>query len=166
MSVDLAAAHVYDWMIASPPVITPRTSVSTALRLLREHALPALAVCEDGRVRGLVAEKALLRLTPSEATTLDVYELREALDRLTVASAALTPVAMTAPDAPVREAAELLVRTECDVVCVMEGDHPVGLLPWTAVLAGATGVENRRDAFAAGTPEVPTVGSANPKRGR
>ncbi len=32
MSVDLAAAHVCDWIIASPPVITPRTSVSTALR--------------------------------------------------------------------------------------------------------------------------------------
>jgi CBS domain-containing protein len=66
MSPDLAATHVYDWMIASPPVITPLTSVSTALRLLREHALPALPACEDGRVRGLVAETALLRLTPSE----------------------------------------------------------------------------------------------------
>ena len=77
MPTALATAYVREWMIGSPPVITPRTTIATALRLLREHTLPALPVCEAGRLRGLVSERALLRLTPSEVTTLDVYELRE-----------------------------------------------------------------------------------------
>jgi CBS domain-containing protein len=44
MTVDLSVLSVRDCMIASPPVITPRTTVATALRLLREHPVPALPV--------------------------------------------------------------------------------------------------------------------------
>ncbi len=66
------------------PVITPDTGVATALHLLREHNLPALPVVEGDRLLGMVYEKDLLRLAPSEATMLDAFELHAALDRLTV----------------------------------------------------------------------------------
>jgi len=139
MSVDLDAAHVGDWMAVPLPAITPRTSISTALRLLREHGATALAVLDGTRFVGLVDEKALLRFTPSEATTLDVYEVRAALEKLTVARAARPVAEAVAPDTPLAAAAAAMYRACAQVMPVMEGGRLVGLLPWTRILAAASG---------------------------
>ncbi len=139
MSVDPSPSCVRAWMSAPLPAITPRTTVATALRLLREHQAPALPVCDQDRFLGLVDEKALLRLTPSEVTTLDVYELRDVLERLTVARAvAPAPVAVT-PETPLADAAGAMSRAAAAVVPVLDGGRLVGLLHWTAVLAATAG---------------------------
>lgn len=138
MLVDLGSTLVRDWMVGSP-VITRRTTVATALRLLREHSAPALLVWEDGRLAGLVDEKALLRLTPSEATTLDVYELREVLDKMTVARAVAPATAAVAPDTPLDRAAGLMLRDAAEALPVVETGRPVGLLTRTALLRAAVG---------------------------
>ena len=119
-------------MTASVPVITPRTSVGTALRLLREHGAPALPVADGPQFVGLVNEKALLRLTPSDVTTLDVYELREVLDHLTVARVVERTPAVT-PDAPLDQAKALMLSEGREVLPVLDGGRPVGLLHWTAL---------------------------------
>jgi acetoin utilization protein AcuB len=130
--IDVRTAGVRDRMVFSP-VITPRTTVSTALRLLREHDLPALPVCDGGRLLGLVRETGLLRLTPSDVTTLDVYELRDVLDGLTVARI-VEPTPSIAPDASLDDAAAVMRAGRHPVLPVADGGHLLGLLPWTAVL--------------------------------
>jgi acetoin utilization protein AcuB len=137
--VDLGSALVRDWMIGAP-IVTRRTTVATALRLLREHQVPALPVWENGLLAGLVDEKALLRFTPSEATTLDVYELREALDKMTVARA-MTPAAAVAPDTPLDKAAGLMVKDAAEALPVVETGRVVGLLTRASVLRAAAGEE-------------------------
>jgi len=130
--IDVRKSDVQSGMIYSP-VITPRTTVATALRLLREHDVPALPVCEGGRFVGLVRENSLLRLTPSEATTLDVYELRDLLDKLTV-SHIIEPVPAIASDASLEDAAVLMRAGRHEVLPVTDGGRFAGLLPWTALL--------------------------------
>ena len=137
MIVDLSSTVVREWIVGSP-VITSRTSIATALRLLREHGLPALPVWEDACLAGLVDERALLRFTPSEATTLDVYELREVLEKMTVARAVTQAVAIT-PDTPLDEAARLMLRNAAEVLPVMDSGRPVGLLTWRALLRATVG---------------------------
>ncbi len=139
MIVDLSTSFVRTWMTPPVPVITPRTTVGTALRLLREHRVPALPVCEGGRFLGLVDERALLRLTPSEATTLDIYELRNVLDRLTVARATVPAAASVTPDTPLDEAAALMRRNAVEVLPVLDAGRLAGLLHWTVLLAAAAG---------------------------
>src|SRR5262249_31880848 len=109
MTVDLTSLRVRDWMVASPPVITPHTSIAAALRLLREHGVSALPVWNAGRLVGMVDESDLLRMTPSQATTLDVYELREALEKLTVARVT-QPAAGLDPETSLADAASLMLR--------------------------------------------------------
>jgi acetoin utilization protein AcuB len=108
--------------------------VGTALRLLHEHNLPALPVVEGGRFLGLVYEKDLLRLAPSEATTLDVFELREALDRLTVGRV-LSRVEPLSAAAPLQQAMLLLGRSGLEAVPVMDGERLLGLLAWPALMS-------------------------------
>jgi acetoin utilization protein AcuB len=134
MAVGVAGSRVREWMTVDVPVITPDTSVATALRLLREHKIPALPVWKGGRVAGMVDEKALLRFTPSEATTLDVYELREVLDRMTVARAATSVAAALSPEQDVREAGRLMRRADAEVLPVVDAGHLVGILAWSGVL--------------------------------
>ncbi|MBI4277535.1 MAG: CBS domain-containing protein [Armatimonadetes bacterium] len=138
MLADLGEARSRDWMVATP-IVTPRTTVATALRLIREQGLPALPVCEGSRFLGLVTEKALLRLTPSEATTLDVYEQHAVLEKLTVARATVPAGGTVAPDAPLVTAAALMSREGVEALPVVEGGRLIGLLIWTALLAAAAG---------------------------
>ena len=139
MALDLGSAHVRSITITAVPVITPKTTVATALRLMREHGISTLPVCAEAGLLGLVSEKTLLRFTPSEATTLDVYELRDVLDRLTVQRATVAPRAIVAPDAGLEEAATLMVRTGADVIPVMDAGRFVGLVTWSGLLAAAVG---------------------------
>ncbi len=131
--IALRTSSVRNAMLASVPVITPRTTVATALRLLREHDVAALPVCDGDRFVGLVDEKALLRLTPSDVTTLDVYELRDVLDRMTVARV-VEPILPISSEASLDEAAALMRAGRHEWLPVVDGGHVVGLLPWTAVL--------------------------------
>ncbi|HEV2358363.1 MAG TPA: CBS domain-containing protein [bacterium] len=130
--IDVRRSNVRSSTISSP-VITPRTTVATALKLLREHDVAALPVCDGGRLVGLVRENGLLRLTPSEVATLGVYELRDWLDRLTV-SRIIEPVPAIASDASLEDAAVLMRTGRHEVLPVLDGDHLAGLLPWTALL--------------------------------
>jgi acetoin utilization protein AcuB len=130
----VARSRVRDWMVSDVPVLTPQTSIGAALRLLREHHLPALPVWAKGRLAGMVDEKALLRFTPSEATTLDVYELHEVLDRMTVARVAIPASHTVDPAQLMRDAAAVVRKTGADVVPVVEDGRFVGLLTWCGVL--------------------------------
>ena len=84
-------------------------------------------------MRDVADENALLRLAPSESTTLDVYELRPVLDRLTLALVTMTLIPSVTPDTPLIEAASLLLRTGRAVVLVVEGTHPAGRLTATTL---------------------------------
>jgi acetoin utilization protein AcuB len=138
MALDPRSAAIRNIMV-TVPVITPRTTIATALRLMREHGISTLPVSTDTGLQGLVNEKTLLRFTPSEATTLDVYELREVLDRLTVDRATVAPRAIVAPDAGIEEAAALMLRTDADVIAVVDAGRFVGLVTWCGLLAAALG---------------------------
>ncbi len=139
MALNLSSAHVRSITVTAVPVITPKTTIATALRLMHEHGVSTLPVWTDAGLHGLVNEKTLLRFTPSEATTLDVYELHDVLDRLTVERATVAPRAIVTPDADLEEAATLMLRTGADVIPVMEAGRFVGLVTWCGLLAAAVG---------------------------
>ena len=137
MTIDARICPVRDWMIALP-VVTPRTSIATALRVLRDHGVSALPVTDKGRLVGMVHETDLLRLTPSEATTLDVYELREALERMTVGRVTVPAVAC-GPEATLADAASLMLGSTRGVIPVVEAGRPAGVFTWAALLRALFG---------------------------
>ncbi len=63
MALDLRSGDVRSIMVTALPVITPKTTIATALRLMREHGMSTLPVFTDTRLLGLVNEKVLLGLT-------------------------------------------------------------------------------------------------------
>jgi CBS domain-containing protein len=58
------AARVRDLMTPAPLAISPETSVQEAYRLMQNHRLGHLPVCEDGRLVGLLSACDLRLVCP------------------------------------------------------------------------------------------------------
>jgi CBS domain-containing protein len=122
-----------DAMTPSPLTVTPRTTVATALRLLRDNQIGHLPVIDQGRVLGVVRAEGLLALTPSEATTLSRHEAMDLLSRLTVGRAvepALTVDAAT----PLAEAGRALLERDAPEALVFDEGRLAGILTHSDLL--------------------------------
>ncbi|HEY9075329.1 MAG TPA: CBS domain-containing protein [Anaerolineaceae bacterium] len=118
----------------SRPVITvsPQTSLEDALKIMRsEHISRLPVVKKNGELAGIVTEKQLLRFSPSNATTLDVWEIRGVMSRMTVEQVMATDVVTITADLPLEEAARLMVDKEIGGIPVVKDNKVVGIITET-----------------------------------
>jgi acetoin utilization protein AcuB len=67
---------VRGYMSQPPIVISPKTLVSDALKMMRERGVRRFpAVDSGGRLIGIVSDKDLLHAEPSPATSLNIWEI-------------------------------------------------------------------------------------------
>jgi len=120
-------------MTKDPVCIEPSVSVLDALAILKKHNIRRLPVCERGRLVGLVTQMDLLKASPSEATSLSVWELNYLISKTTVSDImARRPVTVT-PDMPVEEAAMIMRDKRIGGLPVVEGDKLVGIITETDI---------------------------------
>ena len=74
-------------MTANPVTTTEDTLMFDALKLMQETNVRRLPVVRKGRLVGIVTESELLRISPSPATSLSVFELNYLLSQLRVKGA-------------------------------------------------------------------------------
>ena len=93
--------------------VSPTMSVAAATKLLHERRIRRLPVMDNhGILLGIVSERDLLRVMPSSATTLSVWEIPELLDRLLVREVMTRNVITVTPETPIQEAARLMVENK------------------------------------------------------
>lgn len=119
---------VRDWMTTNPVTITPKTSLSEAHRLMKQKKVRRLPVIEDGRLIGIVALSDVLEAEPSGATTLSIYELNYLLAELKVDKLMKRNVITVAPDASIRDAANIMLTHKIGGLPVVEGERLVGII--------------------------------------
>lgn len=134
MRKEISERRVSEYMNSATPVVSSRTSVQDALHLVRSHGFSALPVCDEGRFLGMVREKDLLAMTPSQATSLSRFEIHTLLDKVTVGGIMKFPPATIAPDLPLCDAAAIMVRNSSDVLPVVDQDRFAGLISWRDLL--------------------------------
>jgi acetoin utilization protein AcuB len=118
----------------SHPVITiaPGTTLNDAWHLMnREHVSRLPVVDNHGHMLGIVSLKELLRYMPSEATTLDVYEIKGAMNRIKIDRIMTRKVITITANTPIEEAARIMVDNEIGGIPVVEGDSLVGIITET-----------------------------------
>ncbi len=118
----------------SHPVTTihPTASLNDAWILMnREHISRLPVVDKRGRMLGIVSLKQVLRYMPSEATTLDVYEIKGAMESIKVERIMSREVITVTADTPIEEAARIMVDNEIGGIPVVEGDSLVGIITET-----------------------------------
>jgi acetoin utilization protein AcuB len=114
-------------------VVTPTTPVATAMKILRDRHIRRLAVIDDGALVGIVSERDLLRAMPSPATSLSVWEIPELLERLLVRDVMTRDVIVVAPDAPIQQAARLMVEHKIGGLPVVEHGRVIGMITETDI---------------------------------
>jgi CBS domain-containing protein len=120
--------HVAEWMTTPPLIIAPSTSLEAAQRLMQRQHVRRLPVVADGRLIGIITWGDLRAAQPSAATTLSVYEWRALLDKVTVAACMTRDPLTVAPDAPVLEAARIILDHKVSGLPVVADGAVVGVI--------------------------------------
>lgn len=122
---------VRDCMTANPITIAKDTPIFHALEIIKRRKIRHLPVTREGRLAGLVTERGLLKVSPSPASTLSVYELNYILAKVTVAEAMIKNPITVSPGIPIEEAALLMRDHKVGCLPVVEDDRLVGILTQT-----------------------------------
>lgn len=96
---------VKERMTANPITTTENTPVAEAGEILRKHSFARLPVMKDEKLVGIITRDDLLKVSPSEATTLSVWELNYVLSKLTVKDAMTKNPITIKPEDTLEEAA-------------------------------------------------------------
>lgn len=107
---------------------------------MRDNKIRRLPVVKGTQVVGIITMGDLRNAFPSDATTLSIYELSYLLDKVTAADIMRTEVLTVTADAPLVEAAQLMLQHKVSGLPVLEQGRLVGILTesdiFRAVVAG------------------------------
>ncbi len=120
----------------SKPVITTRaeTTLPEALDLMhKEHIRRLPVVNKRGELIGIVTEADLMKASPSEATSLSIYEVTYLLGKLTVERIMTKEVTTVTEDTPLEEAARIMADHKFSGLPVMRGKDLVGMITETTL---------------------------------
>jgi acetoin utilization protein AcuB len=117
---------VKERMTTPAMTITPDTSFQDALKLMRDNKFRRIPVVDqDGKLLGIVSERDLLHASPSPATSLSVWEVNYLLWKLKVADIMTHHVITIAQDAPIEDAANLMVTRKIGGLPVVNGANQI-----------------------------------------
>lgn len=117
----------------SRPVIsvTPETTINDAMHMMRSERIRRAPVVSHGRLVGIVSMKDLLNASPSQATTLSVWELNYLLSKLTIEPIMTRAVFAVTEDTPIEEAARLMADKRVGGLPVVRNGDVVGMITET-----------------------------------
>jgi acetoin utilization protein AcuB len=116
------------------PAITvrPETTMPDALNLMRKERIRRLPVVNKrGELVGIVTEADLQKASPSEATSLSIYEVTYLLSKLTIDRIMKRKVITVTEDTPLEEAARIMADNGIGALPVMRGKDIVGIITET-----------------------------------
>ena len=117
----------------SRPVIsiTRDMPIHDALALFKKEKIRRAPVLKDGKLIGIISNKDLLNASPSQATSLSVWEMNYMLSKITVKEVMTREVLTVQADTPIEEAARLMADNKIGGVPVMKADKVVGMITET-----------------------------------
>ncbi|MBS7260266.1 MAG: CBS domain-containing protein [Treponema sp.] len=120
---------IRDVMTKSPVTVTEETSVTEAKALMNKNNFSKLPVLDKSkRLVGIITKNDIQKASPSDATTLDMFELGYVLSKLTVGKFMTKKVITIQETEVIEEAARIMVDNNIGCIPVMEDDVLVGIV--------------------------------------
>jgi CBS domain-containing protein len=126
---------VREWMTSPVLSVSPLTSISSAHQIMKENGIRRLPVVENDQLVGIVTIGDVREASPSEATTLSIWELNYLWARLTVEKVMTREVITVKPEDLIIDAAELML------------EHKIGGLPVVSSKGKLVGILTESDIF-------------------
>lgn len=118
----------------SKPVITaaPDLAIQDALILMKKEKIRRLPVVDkNGKLVGIVSERDLLHASPSDATSLSVWEINYLLSRIRIKEIMTKDVISVSEDTPIEEAARIMADNKIGGLPVVRDGEVAGIITET-----------------------------------
>lgn len=118
----------------SQPVITipPDMSMLDALNLMKKEHIRRLPVVDKkGNLIGMVSENDLLHASPSDATSLSIWEVTYLVSKIQIKRIMAKEVIMVTEDTPLEEAARIMADNKIGGVPVVQEGKVIGIITET-----------------------------------
>ena len=117
----MKAELVYNWMSYDVITVTPDTRLIEADNILRKYDIRRLPVVDnDGNLLGIVTSGDIREASPSDATTLSIWELNYLLAKLPISEVMTpTPIAVYMTDT-IAQAASLMLENKVSGLPVLD----------------------------------------------
>jgi CBS domain-containing protein len=119
---------VQDWMTCDLVTIPKDTSLTAASRLMEDNHIRHVLVVQKNKLVGVVTWGDIREASPSDATTLSVFELGYLLDKLPVSKIMTCNPITTTPTATITDAAQIMLENKIGCLPVVEKNKAVGIL--------------------------------------
>jgi acetoin utilization protein AcuB len=106
-------------------------SVPDCLKLMQRERIRRTPVVENGRLIGIVSDKDLLNASPSDATSLSIWEITYLVNKFKIKDVMTKEVLTINGDMPIEEAARIMVDNKVGGLPVMDNGDLVGLITET-----------------------------------
>jgi CBS domain-containing protein len=123
------SARVREWMTSPVISVTPDTPIGDAHKLMKEKKIRRLPVVRHDKLDGIVTIGDVREASPSDATSLSIWELNYLWGRLTVEGVMTRNVITVNPDTTIIDAAKLMLDHKISGLPVVDSDgRLVGML--------------------------------------
>jgi len=119
---------VRDWMTPKPITTPAGSSLRDAYWLMLDNKVRRLLVTDNDRLVGIVTMEDLRRAEPPTGMGLDLVKITDTLSRMPVRQVMSKDPKTIAPDAPLIEAARMMLEHEISALPVMEGSQLAGII--------------------------------------
>jgi len=126
---------VSEWMTSDVITTNPNTAISAAHQIMTEKVIRRLPVVDRNKLVGIITIGDVREASPSDATTLSIWELNYLWSQLTVEKVMTRKPMTVNPDTPILDAAELML------------EHKIGGLPVVNENGELAGVITESDIF-------------------
>lgn len=127
LGMKLSALLVSDYMTPNPIVVEPEDPLMRAIEIIRLRGVRRLPVAVGGMLVGLVTEGDLKRAEPSTLTDSEA-DFNRVMEETPLSRIMIQNPLTTTADAPLLEAADVLLNTKYGALPVVTAGRVVGIL--------------------------------------
>ena len=121
--------QVSNRMTKNPITVSPETPVPEAREKMKKENIHRLPVVDsNNKLLGIITEKDILYASPSQATTLDVYEISSLMSKLKVQKVMTKDVITVSPDTALEDAARILADNNVGGLPIIDKGILVGII--------------------------------------
>ncbi len=136
--------RVEKWMQRRPVTVSPQDTLRGAWRIIRERRIRHLPVVERGRLVGIVTDRDLRQALPSRAVGLEMHEAPHLAEKVRIWEVMARAVVTISREAPIEEAARLILKYRIGGLPVIKGETLVGIITKSDLLRALMDRESGR----------------------
>lgn len=133
---------VADYMTKDVITIRPQTKINVAVKVMEENHIHRLPVIDGKQLVGLITAGTIAQASPSDATSLSIYEVNYLFNQMTVAQVMTKKVLTVAYDASLEDAIYQMRQHQIGVLPVMQADNVVGMITNNDILDAFLDITN------------------------